>query len=171
MVLTTGRIKIPIVKQLWSIKWLEYEQINYSTSRKSCWKQRFFAPVINMNFYHFLGGLKSHDPSLPKNIEIVVMLDVSQNTSKCRTMCSWRILHRVVWKISSRVDKARTLVNRTAGQQCNFLRPIWLKSAQKRPAIKNSLLCRVPVTNCVPMQISIAVIPDAIIQQSLTCRV
>ena len=42
---------------------------------------------------------------------------------------------------------------------------------KKRPAIKNSLLCHVPVTNCVPMQISIAVIPDAIIQQSLTCRV
>ena len=138
-------------------------------------EKRLFAPVMIMNFYHFLRGLKSHEPSLPKNIEIVVMLDVSQNTSKCRTMCLWRILHRVVWKISSRVDKARTLVHRTAGKQCNFfaanLAQFTPESAQKRPAIKNSLLCRVPATNCVPMQISIAVIPDAIIQQSLTCRV
>ena len=50
-------------------------------------EKRLFAPVMIMNFYHFLRGLKSHEPSLPKNIEIVVMLDVSQNTSKCRTMC------------------------------------------------------------------------------------
>ena len=103
---------------------------------------------MNTNFYHFLRGLKSHDPSLPskpKNIEIVVMLDVSQNTSKCRTMCSWRILHRVVWKISSRVDKARTPAHRTTGQ-CNFcgqFGPIHPESTQKKACHKKlpSLPC------------------------------